>query len=50
MVYHPALLAAMQGKDGKSATTQYRLSLRYTQDYFTVNTSYLQVDKLCYGR
>lgn len=50
MVYHPALLPTMQGKDGNTTTTRYRQSLRYTQDYFTVNTSYLQVDKLCYSR
>lgn len=43
-MYHPTLLPAVQGKDGNTATTRYRQGLRYTQVYFTVNTSYLQVD------
>lgn len=34
MVYHPTLLAQCRARDGISGTTQYRQSLRYTQDYY----------------
>ncbi len=43
MVYHLALLEQCKAKHGKLTTTQYRLCLRYTQDYYNVLLSELQL-------
>lgn len=42
-VYHPERLPPLRARDGRTSTTQYRRSLRYTQVYFSVNMCYLQV-------
>lgn len=43
MVYRLTLLQQCKAKHGKQTTTQYRLSLRYTQAYYNVLLSELQL-------
>jgi len=42
MVYHPVKRELYRAMDGNEATTQYRLSLRYTQIYYNVDVFHLQ--------